>query len=165
MGRLLRQHRQPCERLWERARSIDQPSSSPSPASTPATPTRAPADAERGEEDVPPRRARREHRRVPRLLPDGGSRFPAHLPRAPEHAPHADWLQVPQSPRAGSSMPAEANTPALRPPNLGITPTFWLPAHPPIRRPRSTWGRAPLAEGPGHGPLGAGGTDEGAGRG
>ncbi|KAF7969372.1 hypothetical protein HWV62_27456 [Athelia sp. TMB] len=77
--------------------SIDQPGSalahdtaSPSPASTTATRARtrvravdAGCDSNQREEDVPLQRAHREHRRVPKLLPDDGSRFSAHIPRAP----------------------------------------------------------------------------------
>ncbi|KAF7965938.1 hypothetical protein HWV62_40776 [Athelia sp. TMB] len=149
--------------------NIDQPRNAPSPTSSAATP--------RARRLLPltamPSSAKKMLRRGARVA--NIAAFPGSSPTAALESPRTSLalpntlltptsFQVPQSPLASSSMPAEANTPALRPPDLGITPTFWSPAHPPMRRPRSTWGRAPLAEGRGHGALGAGGTDEGAGK-
>ncbi|KAF7967178.1 hypothetical protein HWV62_35632 [Athelia sp. TMB] len=54
---------------------------------------------------------------------------PASTAATPTRAPDSGLL-TPLSPLA-----AEANTPALRPPILGITPTFASPAHPPVGRP------------------------------
>ncbi|KAF7974197.1 hypothetical protein HWV62_13247 [Athelia sp. TMB] len=118
--------------------SIDQPSSAlarrpPALARAPLPPPRARptggADAERREdvwEDVLPQRAPRQYHRVPRLLlrllRDGEDLDP---PRT-ANAPRADWLPAPAVPARGPPTLAEANTPALRLPILGITPTFTL---------------------------------------
>ncbi|KAF7965024.1 hypothetical protein HWV62_1031 [Athelia sp. TMB] len=137
--------------------SIDQPgsalshgtgSASPSPpASTAATPTRAP-DSGLLTPTATPTGARkmfgkmfRRGARPASIAASPGSSATVTLdsprtslalpntPLTPTGFPQSP-LPLPQSPLA-----AEANTPALRPPILGITPTFASPAHPPVGRP------------------------------
>ncbi|KAF7969147.1 hypothetical protein HWV62_28236 [Athelia sp. TMB] len=137
--------------------SIDQPgsalshgtgSASPSPpASTAATPTRAP-DSGLLTPTATPTGARkmfgkmfRRGARPASIAASPGSSATVTLdsPRTSLALPNTPLtptgFPLPASPLPASPLAAEANTPALRPPILGITPTFASPAHPPVGRP------------------------------
>ncbi|KAF7967311.1 hypothetical protein HWV62_34739 [Athelia sp. TMB] len=129
--------------------SIDQPGSAPShgtgsaspspPASTAATPTRAP-DSGLLTPTATPTGARKMFGKMFRrgARPASIAASPGSSATVTLDSPRSS-LALPSTPLTPTGFPqsplSEANTPALRPPILGITPTFAAATHPPVGRP------------------------------